>query len=226
MAATPRARKSTRKPTGTARTTRKSQAKPTARRRSTPRAADGIALLKQDHRTVEQLFKRFQKLGARATKSKAGIIRRIVRELSIHAAIEEQILYPTLEKEAPRGKQMASEALEEHREAKEVLSELDGMSPEDERFDEMVSQLIVDVRHHVKEEEGELFPRLRESVDRDTLKQMGEQMRAAKKIAPTRPHPKAPDRPPANVVAGVVAGVVDRVRDLGRTAMQETKDSS
>jgi hemerythrin superfamily protein len=213
MPATPRARKPTR-------------TKPTARSRSAARAADGIALLKRDHRTVEQLFKRFQKLGERAKKSKAGIVQRIVRELSIHAAIEEQVLYPTLETTAPRGKQMVSEALQEHREAKEVLSELDGMSPEDERFDDMVSQLIADVRHHVKEEEGELFPRLRESVDRDTLKQMGQQMRAAKKIAPTRPHPKAPDRPPANVVAGVVAGVVDRVRDLGRSAVQETKGSS
>lgn len=73
---------------------------------------DAIALTKKDHRTVEDLFKRYQKLGPRALKSKQRLVERLTKELSIHAAIEEQLLYPALHRASSDG--MVEEALSEH----------------------------------------------------------------------------------------------------------------
>ena len=72
---------------------------------------------------------------------------------------------------------------------------------------------MADVRHHVKEEESELFPELRAAVGEEELRAMGGQLAAAKKMAPTHPHPNAPATPPGNIVAGAAAAVVDRARD-------------
>jgi hemerythrin superfamily protein len=82
---------------------------------------DAIALTKKDHRTVEDLFTRYKKLGPRAFKSKHRIVERLTKELSIHAGIEEQLLYPALRAGASDG--MVDEALSEHQEVKEELAE-------------------------------------------------------------------------------------------------------
>ena len=75
------------------------------------------------------------------------------------------------------------------------------------------SDLFLDVTHHAKEEEREMLPKLREALSRKELEELGERMKKAKKMAPTRPHPKAPNTPPGNVAAGPVAAVMDRARD-------------
>jgi hypothetical protein len=74
------------------------------------------------------------------------------------------------------------------------------------------------VRHHVEEEEHEMFPRVRKKLSRAQLLELGDLIERAKKVAPTRPHPKAPDEPPANAVAALAVGLVDRVRDAASTA--------
>jgi hemerythrin superfamily protein len=175
---------------------------------------DAITLLKQDHRTVEGLFKRFEKAGDRAYKEKRAIVDRIIEELSIHAVVEEQVFYPVARATVPATEDVALESLEEHHIVKWVLSELDGMDPEHERFDAKVTILIENVRHHVKEEEQDFFPKVRDELGRRGLADLGEAMADAKKLAPTHPHPLAPDVPPANVVAGATASMVDRVGDL------------
>ena len=71
-----------------------------------------------------------------------------------------------------------------------VLSELDAMGPEDERFDAKVTVLIENVRHHVEEEEEEYFPKVRDELGRNALGDLGDAMAAAKKVAPTHPHPR------------------------------------
>jgi hemerythrin superfamily protein len=175
---------------------------------------DAITLLKTDHKTVEKLFKAFEKAGDRAVKTKADTVKSIISELSVHAAIEEQIFYPAIRGDVPDTNDEVLEALEEHHIVKWVLSELESMTPTDERFDAKVTVLIENVRHHVTEEETELFPTVRKALGRKRLTELGDAMEAAKKTAPTRPHPRASDTPPANVVQGVVAGAVDKVREL------------
>ena len=174
---------------------------------------DAITLLKDDHHTVEQLFKRFEQAGERAHVQKRQIVDRIIEELSVHAAIEEQVFYPVARAAVPETDDIVLESLEEHHVVKWLLSELVDMDPAHERFDAKVTVLIENVRHHVEEEESDFFPKVRKQLGRNELAELGEALADAKKSAPTKPHPRMPDTGPANVVAGAIAGVADRVGD-------------
>src|SRR5262245_40794749 len=125
---------------------------------------DAITLLKNDHRTVEKLFKQFEKAGDRAHVQKRKIVDRIIEELSVHAAVEEQIFYPVARGAVPETEEIALESLEEHHVVKWVLSELQDMGPKNERFDAKVTVLIENVRHHVEEEESDFFPEVRKQL--------------------------------------------------------------
>lgn len=187
---------------------------------------DAIVMLKTDHKDVEKLFKRFEKLGAGATKTKRQVVDQIIEALSIHAAIEEQHFYPTIREKAPDIAADVLEGLEEHHIVKWTLSELEGMSPEQERFDAKVTVLIESVRHHVEEEEGEMFPKVRKALGRKELQALGDLMEKSKVISPKRPHPEAPDTPPGNLLAGPGAAAVDGVKAVAalgiRTATGRT----
>jgi hemerythrin superfamily protein len=174
---------------------------------------DAITLLRSDHKTVEQLFKRFEKAGDGAVVEKREIVDGIVEELSIHATIEEHVFYPVVRATVPGTEDIALESLEEHHIVKWVLSELDGMDPAAERFDAKVTVLIENVRHHVEEEEGEFFPKVRDELGRKALGDLGAALEQAKSTAPTHPHPRSPDTPPSNGVVGAIAGVIDRLTD-------------
>jgi hemerythrin superfamily protein len=184
---------------------------------------DAITLLKKDHKTVDDLFTRFERLGPRAKKSKQQVVERIVKELAIHAAIEESVLYPAIRTAVDEEKtdELVLESLEEHHIVKWTLSELDGMSPEHERFDAKVTVLMESVRHHVGEEESELFPKVAKALDKERLEELGTALAEAKKAAPTRPHPRMPDEPPGNVLAVPAAALVDKARDVSRKLMRE-----
>jgi hemerythrin superfamily protein len=184
---------------------------------------NAITLLKNDHKTVEDLFKRFEKLGPRAHKTKQDVVERIIRELSIHAAIEEMIFYPAIRQAVEDGEidDMVLESLEEHHIVKWVLSELDGMNPENERFDAKVRVLMENVRHHVEEEENDLFPQVSNLLGRPRLDELGDAMAKLKKTAPTHPHPRSPDEPPGNLVAGAGAALVDKALDTGRKLVRQ-----
>ena len=96
---------------------------------------DAITFLRNDHKTVESLFKRFEKAGDKAYVAKREIVDRIIEELSVHAAIEEQVFYPMARSRVSKTEDIALESLEEHHIVKWVLSELEGLDPRDERFD-------------------------------------------------------------------------------------------
>jgi hemerythrin superfamily protein len=179
---------------------------------------NAITLLKNDHKTVEDLFKRFEKLGPRAVKSKQDILERIVRELSIHAGIEEMVFYPAIREAVEKGKtdDMVLEPLEGHHVVKWMLWELERTAPSDERFDAKMSVLMENVRHHVEEEEKDLFPQVNKMFDRGQLDELGDAMARLKKTAPTHPHPRSPDEPPGNLVAGAGAALMDKAVDAGR----------
>jgi hemerythrin superfamily protein len=187
-------------------------------------ARDAIALLKSDHREVEQLFKRFEKAGDGAHQAKGRLVASMIQALSVHAEIEELVFYPAVRAEMPKAEPDVLEALEEHHLVKVVLRELESMDPAAERFDAKVTVMMEAVRHHVKEEEGDLFPKVRNRIDRRELVALGEQLRSAKRIVPTRPHPAAPDTPPGNVVAGAAVAVMDRARTVGKRAVERVRD--
>lgn len=171
---------------------------------------DAITLLKADHKTVKALFTKFKKLGDAAYVSKREVVDQIIEELSIHASIEELVLYPAIRKEVEGVDDDVLEALEEHHVAKWLLSELDGMDPKHERFDAKVTVLIESVKHHIEEEETVLFPEVRQAMGRKQLLELGDELEKAKAVAPTKPHPRTPDEPPGNLIVAPVAGLADR----------------
>ena len=177
---------------------------------------DALKLLTQDHRTVERLFKAYERAGDRAIKEKQRLAEQVIRELSIHASIEEQFLYPTARELSDKLDSQVLEALEEHHLAKATLAELEKISPSDERFDPKMTVLMENIRHHIEEEEKDLFPKLKRLMDRADLAVLGEAMEAAKKLAPTHPHPMAPDTPPGNIVSEALAKILDSGKDLVR----------
>ena len=182
---------------------------------------DAITLLRSDHDTAEKLFKQFERLGERASKSRRDLVDRMIEVLAVHAAIEEQVFYPAVRKVVPDVEDQILEGLEEHHVVKWTLAELDGMDPNAERFDAKVTVLIESVRRHVEEEEGSVFPRVREALGRKALQDMGSALEVAKKAAPVRPHPRSPDTPPLNAVTGTLAGMADRLREAGQDTLRK-----
>lgn len=180
---------------------------------------DAIALLKADHKTVEALFRRFEQAGRNARKLKRKLVDQMVRELAIHAVIEEQVFYPAVRSKAEQLEDTVLEALEEHHVVKWLLKELESLPPEAERFDAKVTVLIENVRTHVEVEEQVLFPELRKVFEPAELRELAQLLGMAKKAAPTRPHPRAPDTPPGNLAAGAVSSVLD----LGKDALQAAR---
>lgn len=172
---------------------------------------DAITLLKNDHKAVSKLFREFERAKDDATRHDA--VRQIIEELSRHAVIEEQVFYPAVREAVPDTEDTVLESLEEHHIVKWTLSELDGMKSDHERFVAKATVLIENVRHHIEEEEQELFPAVRGALGRKKLAEIGDAMAQAREKAPTRPHPRAPDTPPGNVVAGTAASIADKARD-------------
>jgi hemerythrin superfamily protein len=137
---------------------------------------DAIALLKEDHRTVEKLFKDFENAKGEGRKEK--LARQICLELTVHTKIEEEIFYPACEGKIEED--LLKEAYVEHDAAKLLMAEIEGGDGQtDDFFDAKVQVLGEQVEHHVKEEEGELFPQVRKT-DID-LKAIGEQLAERKK---------------------------------------------
>lgn len=130
--------------------------------RSSGKAADAITLLKQDHREVEALFEKFEG----ASEEEAGAIaEQVCQMLTVHAEIEEEILYPAAKEafEEEEDLELVNEANVEHASAKELISQIEGMTDEDELFKATVTVLSEYIKHHVKEEEEQLFPKLKKT---------------------------------------------------------------
>ena len=174
---------------------------------------DAISFLTSDHRTVEGLFHQYEQTSADLPERRGELVAEMMRELAMHAAVEEQYLYPFIEAEVEGGRALADEGVAEHREAEELLAELDWLAPHERRFDGLVRQLIAGVRHHVEEEETELFPALRRAADAEALRDLGRRMKDARGTAPTRPRPRAPRTPPAHKLGNRAAGLLHRTRD-------------
>jgi len=176
---------------------------------------DAVDLIIADHRVVDRLFDRYEAMdGTEPPEVKRELVREFTRELSIHASIEEQLFYPTVRDELPQGDDLVEESLDEHQGVKELLAAIEDTDPQDPKFDERVTMLIREVRHHVQEEETEILPGLRARLSEDVLRDLGRRLADAKASAPTHPHPNAPDEGGVVKTIGDRAmGMVDRVRD-------------
>jgi hemerythrin superfamily protein len=134
---------------------------------------DAIVMLRADHKEVEALFKR---LG----KDELGVVPDICAALTQHAYIEEQVFYPAVRAEVDGALDDVLEAVEEHHLVKTLVGELTSLEPSDETYKAKATVLMELVRHHVEEEEGEMFPEVRQALGRKRLTEIGEQMESAK----------------------------------------------
>lgn len=136
---------------------------------------DAIALLKADHEAVSQLFTEFEK--TRSVTNKKALVAEICTALSVHAQIEEEIFYPAF-KAALKDKLLVPEATVEHAGVKSLIAQLEGVEPDGELFDAKVKVLSEYVKHHVKEEQNEMFVKAKaSSID---LVELGARMAARK----------------------------------------------
>ena len=150
-------------------------------------STDAIVLLKEDHKTVEQLFKKFEHAGDQAYATKRRLVDSMISELTTHAYIEETIFYPAARQAVPQTEDHVLESVEEHHVVMWMLSELAKLDAEAENFDAKVTVLMENVRHHVEEEEQDWFPEVRKAMGRKQLQESGARMAAAKADAPSDP---------------------------------------
>jgi hemerythrin superfamily protein len=131
---------------------------------------DAIAMLMADHKKVKKLFSDFDKLKDDGSdEDKSAIVKRICNELKIHTELEEQIFYPAV-RNAIEDSDMMDEALVEHAGAKDLIAQLEGANPDDDLYDAKVTVLGEQINHHVREEEGEMFPKAKKAkVDTEAL---------------------------------------------------------
>ena len=132
-----------------------------------PKPQNAIALLRADHKKVSELFQEYEK--ARSAEKKTTIVAQICTELGIHAQIEEEIFYPAV-KQALKDKELVPEALVEHGSLKSLIAQVEGVKPDGEMFDAKIKVMSEFVKHHVKEEQEEMFPKAQKTaLDMDEL---------------------------------------------------------
>jgi hemerythrin-like domain-containing protein len=156
---------------------KKSARKQTSSRKRSASSAprDALALLRADHQMVQELFDKFEK--TRSEDRKGAIAEQVCKELTVHAQIEEEIFYPAV-REAIREKDLIDEATVEHQSAKDLIAQIEGGKPGQELFDAKVKVLGEYIKHHVKEEQNELFPQVRKT--KLDLRELGERLQARK----------------------------------------------
>ncbi|MDT7802100.1 MAG: hypothetical protein QOI78_5533 [Actinomycetota bacterium] len=150
-------------------------------------STDAIVLLKDDHKTVEKLFKQFEQAGENAQAEKRKLVDSMIEELTTHTYIEEEIFYPAAREAVPETKDHVLESVEEHHVMVWLMAELRDLDPADETFDAKVTVLTENVRHHVEEEEDEWFPEVRKAMGRKRLQELGQRMLDARPDAPNDP---------------------------------------
>ncbi len=139
---------------------------------------NALELLKEDHHKVKELFQQVE--STEDQEEKRRIFDEIQSELETHASIEEEIFYPAMQ-EHEELKDMVLESIEEHKQVKTLLREMDNLKSDSEKFEPKLSVLKENVEHHAEEEEeGKMFPKVRELCDEQELDELGEELEAAK----------------------------------------------
>jgi hemerythrin superfamily protein len=179
---------------------------------STEPGVDVVDVLISDHRDVTALI-------ANIWSVADPMIRRdltdtAISELVRHAVAEEMYVYPAMRKHLPNGDEAVEHDIEEHKELERAMKDLEAVDVSGTEFDGVLRRLEALLADHVQDEESEQFPELRRAIPHDELVEMAGKVERAKKLAPTRPHPSAPNSELFHKIAGPGVGLVDRLKDL------------
>jgi hemerythrin-like domain-containing protein len=171
-----------------------------------------VSVLVTDHEEMKDYFRQLE--AATDPKERRDIADKLTAEVARHSVAEEMFLYPAARKILPNGDELIDEEIKEHSEAEELLKKWEGMDGDDPQFMPTYEKIRDGLLHHIdEEEEPKLFPEMQAALSQEEQEDLGKKITQAKKLAPTRPHPSAPDSPPGDIILGVPTGIMDRIRD-------------
>jgi hemerythrin superfamily protein len=179
---------------------------------------DVIDVLVTDHREAVELIEQIK--SSTDAGQRRELTDSVISELVRHSVAEEMYVYPAMRKHLPNGDEAVEHDTREHKELERTMKRLEGADSSDPSFMQLVGELEATLRDHINDEEQEQFPQLRTHLPEDTLVELKGKVETAKKIAPTRPHPAAPNAELFHKLVGPGVGLVDRLRDklTGRNA--------
>lgn len=173
--------------------------------------ADVVDLLTADHHDVLNLVQEIKSAGSPDRRRELADV--VIGELVRHSVAEEMFVYPAMRRHLPDGDEAVQHDVGEHKELEELMKQWESVDAASPDFDQVLAKLESVLRDHVQDEESEQFPQLRSHVPADDLVDMADKVEKAKRVAPTRPHPLAPNNALFHFVVGPGVGLVDRLRD-------------
>ena len=176
-----------------------------------PQEQDVVDVLTTDHQEVLDLVEQIKV--STDTKERRDLADTVISELVRHSVAEEMFVYPAMRKHLPDGEDAVDHDIKEHKELEQTMKKMEAVAADDPAFKQLLGELENILRDHVQDEEAEQFPGLRARVPREELVAIAKKVEAAKKVAPTRPHPLAPNNPVFHMLVGPGVGLVDRLRD-------------
>jgi hemerythrin-like domain-containing protein len=185
---------------------------------------DALTFLREDHKSVlgmlEVLDGAPSGKGAEVSGLKTMVTNLVIAE-SQHEAIEEQFFWPAVRDALDNGDELADEAIAQEQAGKKLLQKLEAGEPGDPEYHDALAEFVKVGREHIMYEQDVVWPAFEASVSRDDRAKLGEKLEAAKKVAPTRPHPDTPPNPAVQKTMGAGAAIVDHVRDVASGRSQE-----
>jgi len=171
--------------------------------------------IKEDHEEMYEYhdeYKRAREAGD--VGAQARWARQLIWEVARHAVGEEIVVYPLMEKHlGPKGVELADHDRAEHQTVKELLYKIESKEPGSEEYDSILNQVMTSLHHHNDDEEIDDLPLLESVIGTDASKEAALSFKKTKKLVPTRAHPSAPNKPPAETFAGFLALPIDKIKD-------------
>ncbi|OBF43695.1 hemerythrin [Mycobacterium sp. 852002-50816_SCH5313054-b] len=175
---------------------------------------DAITFLRQDHQSVLGLLEALDGAPSGSGAESSGLetmVNNLIIAESQHEAVEEQFFWPAVRNAI--GDSLADRAIEQEQAGKKLLQRLEDAKPGDPDYHEALQEFVKAGREHIAYEQEVVWPQVEVAISREDLEKIGEKLEAAKKMAPTRPHPDTPPNPTVLKTVGMGAAIVDHVRD-------------
>jgi len=184
---------------------------------------DALTFLREDHKSVLGMLEVLDGAPSGAGAELSGLrtmVTNLVITESQHEAIEEQFFWPAVREALDDGDQLADEAIAQEQDGKKMLQRLEDGEPGDPDYQQALQDFVKAGREHIMYEQDVVWPKFEAAMGTDELEKLGQKLEAAKKIAPTRPHPDTPPNPTVQKTMGTPAAIADHLRDAasGRAA--------
>ncbi|KAJ7677656.1 hypothetical protein B0H17DRAFT_944733 [Mycena rosella] len=183
--------------------------------------------IKEDHQEMYE-YHDYYKKSAGDLDAQARWARQLTWEIARHAVGEEIIVYPLMEKHlGAEGLKLTTHDREEHQHVKEMLSNLESLTPGTNEYDKIIDRMMASLHHHNDDEEVKDLPLLEPHLGEDGSKHAASQFSLTKKFVPTRAHPDAPNRPPFETLAGFLIAPIDKLQDaFAKFPTEEMKEAT